>query len=470
MNKKGIFMKFTFIFTLFFIFNSYNLFPKENVILNELSKGIVNIKVSKPKSFDSEATGIIEATGFIIDKKLGLIVTNRHVCGPSPSDITVGLLNGETISAYTVYFDPFHDFSIIRVDPEKLPEYSRALKLGNTANHKIGDKVILIGNNDSEEYSIKKGIIVSTERMFPPDNTQYFQTSFDSAGGSSGSPIINERQEVIGLHSSGKDQTSFEIPIQYINYIYRGIKNGKLKRGHIGVFFDYVKTATAITYLGFPKILGKNLINRGTKNLITFKNAISNTVASTEFLPGDIFTHINNVEIGQNTYKIFEIMNENVGKNIDVKVIRSGKTLSFKIPVMTWKGYEIDGFVEFNNSILHEITTNAKIDFETVKKGVFLSFAPKGSPFYQIGHERQENQTEIKSVIITHINGTEVNSLSDLYKKLKKIKPNDPITVNFKDWLYPSVKRIKFISAGNFVNLRKYKRYDQEQNIIWKQE
>ena len=42
------------------------------------------LKTTGTRAFDTEAAGSSSATGFIVDKKRGLILTNRHVVLPGP--------------------------------------------------------------------------------------------------------------------------------------------------------------------------------------------------------------------------------------------------------------------------------------------------------------------------------------------------------------------------------------------------
>ena len=61
-----------------------------------------------------------QATGFVVDAKRGLILTNRHVVTPGPVTAQAVFLNREEVTLYPVYRDPVHDFGFYRYDPSKL--------------------------------------------------------------------------------------------------------------------------------------------------------------------------------------------------------------------------------------------------------------------------------------------------------------------------------------------------------------
>ena len=52
------------------------------IALGRVVSSVVVIKSTVTRSFDTEPAGSINATGFIVDKRLGIILTNRHVVKP----------------------------------------------------------------------------------------------------------------------------------------------------------------------------------------------------------------------------------------------------------------------------------------------------------------------------------------------------------------------------------------------------
>lgn len=55
------------------------------------------------------------ATGFIVDAKRGIILTNRHVVSPAPIVAQAVLTNYEEVDLKPVYRDPVHDFGFMQV-------------------------------------------------------------------------------------------------------------------------------------------------------------------------------------------------------------------------------------------------------------------------------------------------------------------------------------------------------------------
>ena len=88
--------------------------------LERIASGVVTIQIDSTRAFDTEWNTSAQATGFVIDAKRGLILTNRHVVTPGPVTAQATFQNREEVQLYPVYRDPVHDFGIYRYDPAKL--------------------------------------------------------------------------------------------------------------------------------------------------------------------------------------------------------------------------------------------------------------------------------------------------------------------------------------------------------------
>ena len=53
--------------------------------LNKVVPAVVVLRTTACRAFDTEAAGASYATGFVVDKRRGIILTNRHVVKPGSS-------------------------------------------------------------------------------------------------------------------------------------------------------------------------------------------------------------------------------------------------------------------------------------------------------------------------------------------------------------------------------------------------
>ena len=92
--------------------------PKANSswerMIAKSSPGIVSIRVAANRHFDTNGTSVSVATGFVVDRDKGIILTNRHVVQPGPVTAHAVFLNNEEVPIQPIYRDPVHDFGFYR--------------------------------------------------------------------------------------------------------------------------------------------------------------------------------------------------------------------------------------------------------------------------------------------------------------------------------------------------------------------
>jgi len=153
-----------------------------------------------PQAVESVYSG----TGFLFSAK-DYVITNWHVVRGT-NNIKVKFLNGEKIEAEVALKDPQNDIAFLKLERQpQLPPSN--LKIGDSSNMKMGDKVFTIGYpahflmGDNPKYT--EGVVNATSGL--QDDPTVFQVSVEIQPGNSGGPLFNETGEVIGITSSSLD-------------------------------------------------------------------------------------------------------------------------------------------------------------------------------------------------------------------------------------------------------------------------
>ena len=142
-------------------------------------------------------------SGVIISED-GLVLTNAHVMG-SKASAEVPLFDGETRQAILVGSSREDDIALISmVDP---PAVTPA-ELGNSADVRVGDSVVAIGNalNLGGTPSVTLGIVSAKDREIQaPGNIvlrNLIQTDAAINPGNSGGPLLNALGQVVGINTA----------------------------------------------------------------------------------------------------------------------------------------------------------------------------------------------------------------------------------------------------------------------------
>jgi serine protease Do len=262
----------------------------------------------------------VQGTGFFISND-GYILTNNHLVEKA-SKVKVFTVQGDEYTAKVIGTDVKTDVALIKVDSKNLP----FAEFGDSAQLKIGEWVLAIGNPLGMEHTVTAGIVSAKGRQLDLGDgnyEDYIQTDAAINRGNSGGPLVNMKGEVIGITSNiltptgGNIGIGFAIPSNMAKKVVTQLKEkGRVIRGWLGV---------TIVSQPIDQDYQKAL------NLKSRKGAIINDVT-----PGgpadkagvkqyDVITEVNGQVVDSPTDLRMKIADIQPGTKVEIKLIRDGQ-------------------------------------------------------------------------------------------------------------------------------------------------
>jgi len=272
--------------------------------------------------------GQAAGTGFVITTD-GQIATNAHVVADA-SKIDVAFSDGTSASAKVLGVDRTDDLAVIKVDKTGLT----ALPLGKSADLRIGEPVVAIGNALALTGgpTATEGIVSALNRTIDTNDgehlTHLLQTDAAINPGNSGGPLLTLDGEVIGINSAGSQDAQnigFAIAVDTAKPIVAQLQQGKtVTKAYLGVSTTPIDPTTAAES------------GAGIDHGLLIADVAGESAASAAGLqPSDVIVSINGTATNDNQTLGDVIRATGAGKVVHLKIFRNGKTIDVDATLST---------------------------------------------------------------------------------------------------------------------------------------
>jgi len=392
-----------------------------------------------PESQPSQGAG----SGVILTPD-GYIVTNNHVVEDADKDgIEVGLNDKTRYKAKLIGADPTTDLAVIKIEAKNLP----VAALGNSDNVQVGEWVLAIGNPLGLTSTVTAGIISAIGRgnigvIRTTDNygiEDFIQTDAAINPGNSGGALVNLNGEVVGINSAIATTNQryqgygFAVPVNLLKTVVMDlIKEGKVRRGYIGVQISGIDQTTA-NALGLSKaegVLIQSLVKDGAGEAAGLKER-------------DVILSVDGKEVNAANELQSYIATRHPGDVVTLKVFRDGKTIEKKV---TLKAREEDA-TTVKASDKKEMEED--VDEATPKVTKFDNLGMSVRPLTSEEKKKQSvdggavvtevkpyseafNRGIVQNGVIVEADRKEVKSPADLKKVIESRKAGDSILLRLK--------------------------------------
>ncbi|MCI6810090.1 MAG: trypsin-like peptidase domain-containing protein [Spirochaetia bacterium] len=329
--------------------NTYSQDELQNInVYNLCNEAVVNIN-TKVTSYDWFLEPYVQdggsGSGSIIDKR-GYILTNVHVISGA-TKIYVSLFDGTQYEAEVVGQDLDSDLAVIKFNPPEGMSL-KTISFGDSANLKVGQKVIAIGNPFGMERTMTTGIISGLGRPIQNSNNRIIrdmvQTDASINPGNSGGPLLDTNGRMIGINtmimsSSGSSSgVGFAVPsATAVRVVSDLIKYGKVLRGTLDATI-FPNSRRIAQYAGYDIARGvivSKVARGGNAERAGMQGGSSAVYYGTRnnivYIGGDIIIKIDNVSIGSIADYYSALESKKPGDTATIVVRRNRKDVTLKV-------------------------------------------------------------------------------------------------------------------------------------------
>ena len=271
-------------------------------------------------------------SGFIISSD-GIIATNKHVVADTAGKFQIVTSNDKKYNVQRIYRDPLNDIALLKIDPnENANQKLIPVNLGDSSNLQVGQFVIAIGTALGQfNNTVTTGVISGLGRgITAGDEFQGFVERLDNViqtdaainPGNSGGPLVNSRNEVIGINtavSQSGQNIGFALPINILKASLDNFnKTGQFNRPYLGVSYKMLSKEVALL----------NNVSQGAY----IQTVVSGSPADKAgILQGDIIIKFDGIKVDETNELAKLINSKKVGDNVSVSVWRSGEVKQFNL-------------------------------------------------------------------------------------------------------------------------------------------
>lgn len=433
------------VFAVIVLFTNLNAVANDKIKdIEKVRKAIVTINSRVPVSA-YQNTGSWSGTGFIVDTKDGYLVTNNHVVGrASVGTYFITFHNGKQAEAKVAYYDMYADFAILKVNPDDFPEEIESISFTNEMP-KLGTDVFIVGNTEGLGFSFHSGYLSDLYDINGDMPQGSYVINMNSAGGASGSPVLNSENNAIGVLYGGGKTHSIALKGSYVQHVLSQLKSNKLTpvRNHIGVITTLYSLDKAVKHRGFSKDEMEKYIKEfpdSRNRVIVVHSVLPGGTAESIIKPGDILWEINGKKIAADL-TVFDLgMNNAKSDKISLTIIRDGKKINKNIRLYNIEKNKVSRMLDFAGGLFFEAD-----DFVSSKSGVpigsvALANVQTGSSFSSIPEMFVQDYKSVYRLWIKSLNGNVVNNLAELISATNKAIADKYINIEYRNFqpYYPS--------------------------------
>ena len=259
----------------------------------------------------------------------GYILSNSHVVEDA-QEIKIRFSGGgPELDAKVIGVDPPTDLAVLKVD---LKTNLVPITIADSASLQVGDMVMAVGNPFGVGQTVTVGIVSAMGRggFGIVDYEDFIQTDASINPGNSGGALVDAQGRLVGVptailsRTGGSMGIGFAVPSSLARTVMdRIIKDGRVVRGHLGVFVQPVSAELAKVFQ-LPDTSGA-LVSGVTDNSPALKAGLQ---------PGDVILEMDGKKVPDARSLRLLIAQSTPNTPVKLKILREGKERTIEATLM----------------------------------------------------------------------------------------------------------------------------------------
>jgi serine protease Do len=377
-------------------------------------------------------------SGVILSRD-GFIVTNAHVIEggrrftvviPRPAVAGVPTRSAlppvsQEVPATLVGTDRETDLAVLKVSLTDLP----FARLGNSDSLTAGQVVLAFGSPFGLASSVTMGVVSAVSRQLrDEDRMIYIQTDTPINPGNSGGPLVSDDGLVVGINtlifsqSGGSEGIGFAAPGNIVGFVYDQIrKNGRVRRGQIGVFAQTITPALAAG-LRLSREWG-----------VVLGDVYPNGPAARAGLRvGDVILSVDGKPMENGRQFDVTLYQRPVGSPVNLEVGRGLQRLTLKVPVLERQDEleRLRGMVDREQNLIERLGVLGLDVTPELAQVIPDLRAPSGVAVAGVAMEADGAPGLVAGDVIYSLNGERITNLAGLRSAVAQVPPSQPVVLH----------------------------------------
>lgn len=374
-----------------------------------------------------------QGSGFIVNKKEGIIVTNAHIAkAPSITDYIIEFHDGQKKPGKLLYYDLYRDFALLKFDVSGIQNSVEQIDFNKDGPNE-NEFVFVVSNSEGRGFSFHQGYVSDIFTTSGHMSQHSYNININTRAGASGSAVLNKEGKCLGITYAGSESYSIALNIDYVkDAVNAFLVNKKYKRQTTGLIYSIKSLSDMLMHRNLDQKVADDYIKKFPKargKIIAVRSTIGGYDTGLE--PGDFIWSVNDKIVGPDLYHLDRIIDNFNGNSIKFEVYRDGNKKVVNVNLFDVDKNKVKRMLKFAGATFFESDDLVSRISGNRQNTIGVCSVDSNSPFAS----HFSFMRDVTMARILSLNGNNVTDFKSLVTTLKKIKDKKYVELSFINYV-----------------------------------